>query len=63
MSTSTNTLGTPAINSTPTPEAPMQAGPTQVAPTSTTTSESIPLIKTRDGAITKVTGDGLTGPN
>src|SRR5271155_5085036 len=26
-------------------------------------SESIPLIKTREGAITKVTGDGLTGPN
>jgi hypothetical protein len=24
---------------------------------------SILLIKTRDGAITKVTGDGLTGPN
>ena len=24
---------------------------------------SIPLIKTREGAITKVTGDGLTGPN
>ena len=26
-------------------------------------SESIPLIKTWEGAITKVTGDGLTGPN
>ena len=24
---------------------------------------SIPVIKTRDGAITKLTGDGLTGPN
>ena len=24
---------------------------------------SIPVIKTREGAITKVTGDGLTGPN
>jgi hypothetical protein len=24
---------------------------------------TIPLVKTREGAITKVTGDGLTGPN
>ena len=24
---------------------------------------TIPLIKTREGAITKLTGDGLTGPN
>ena len=29
----------------------------------TTENPSIPLIKTREGAITKVTGDGLTGPN
>ena len=28
-----------------------------------TKNPSIPLIKTRKGAITKVTGDGLTGPN
>ena len=28
-----------------------------------TTLPSIPVIKTREGAITKVTGDGLTGPN
>ena len=28
-----------------------------------TTAPSIPVIKTREGAITKVTGDGLTGPN
>ena len=28
-----------------------------------TTLPSIPVIKTRKGAITKVTGDGLTGPN
>ena len=32
---------------------------------STASSEhpTIPLIKTREGAITKLTGDGLTGPN
>ena len=29
----------------------------------TTENPSIPLIKTREGAITKVTSDGLTGPN
>ena len=29
----------------------------------TTENPSIPLIKTCEGAITKVTGDGLTGPN
>ena len=37
-----------------------------VTPTTVDTSiitPSIPLIKTREGAITKVTGDGLTGPN
>ena len=27
------------------------------------TAASVPLLKTREGAITKVTGDGLTGPN
>ena len=35
-------------------------------PTASEPSEnniSIPVIKTREGAITKVTGDGLTGPN
>lgn len=36
-------------------------------PTNNTTSQphesSIQLIKTREGAITKVSGDGLTGPN
>jgi Reverse transcriptase (RNA-dependent DNA polymerase)/gag-polypeptide of LTR copia-type/Integrase core domain/GAG-pre-integrase domain len=33
------------------------------APQATTTTPSISVIKTREGAITKVTGDGLTGPN
>jgi hypothetical protein len=36
---------------------------TPVTPVSANTSPSISLIKTREGAITKVTGDGLTGPN
>ena len=31
--------------------------------TVTTDNTSISLIKTREGSITKVTGDGLTGPN
>jgi hypothetical protein len=39
-----------------------------VTPTISTTPvsappESIPVIRTREGAITKVTGDGLNGPN
>lgn len=61
MSASTNTHLTP--------EAPASAStlasatgdgtPAQAQPE----APSIPLIKTREGAITKVTGDGLTGPN
>ena len=36
---------------------------TSTTPTTPLDNPSIPLIKTREGAITKVTGDGLTGPN
>ena len=32
-------------------------------PVTSTDVPSVPLIKTREGAITKVMGDGLTGPN
>jgi hypothetical protein len=36
---------------------------TGTTPTTPLDIPTIPLIKTREGAITKVTGDGLTGPN
>lgn len=42
------------------PESSTTASTTSAESTAT---PSIPLIKTREGAITKVTGDGLTGPN
>ena len=36
---------------------------TSTLPETASTKPSIPLIKTRDGAITKVSGEGLTGAN
>jgi hypothetical protein len=39
------------------------ATPTASSTSAAVPTESIPVIRTREGAITKVTGDGLKGPN